>query len=84
MNILFIFIGNDDVIETKKIICILDYELIHSSPFKKLIAERKKKKQVSGNEKEAKSIIITDDRIYFSSLSTFTLKKREDVQMTND
>ena len=32
-----------------------------------------------GNQKEAKSIVITVDDIYFSSLSTFTLKKREEL-----
>lgn len=75
------FIGNDDVIETDKIICILDYQP-NASQLRKLIDERKRAEKVVGNEKEAKSIIITDDQIYFSYLSTQTLKKREDLYMT--
>lgn len=75
------FIGNDDVIETDKIISILDYQP-NASQLSKLIDERKRLEKVIGNEKEAKSIIITDDQIYFSYLSTQTLKKREDLYMT--
>lgn len=81
--ILYIFIGNDEVIKTNKIITILDYQL-HCLSLKKLIDKRKKLKQVSGNEKEAKSIIVTDDYIYFSSLSTYTLKKRDYSDVVNN
>lgn len=75
---LFIYIGNDDVVESKTIISILEYQLIHSSPkLQQLIKDRKRTNQVFGSFKDAKSIVITDDCICYSPLSTLTLKKRK-------
>ena len=81
-NILFIYIGNDDVVESKKIISILDYQLMHSSPKLRQLIEKKKKNRVIGSDEDAKSIIITDDYIYYSTFSTFTLKNREEIYAT--
>lgn len=79
-NKLFIYIGNDHVIESKQIISILDFQLIRSSSkLKKLIEKRKKDERVFGIEEDAKSIIITDDSLYYSPFSTYTLKKREEL-----
>ena len=72
-KLLFIYIGNDDVVESKKIISILDYQLIE---------EQKKNNRVIGSDKDAKSIVITDDYIYYSTFSTFTLKNREELYAT--
>ena len=82
-KLLFIYIGNDDVVESKKIISILDYQLMHSSPkLRQLIEEQKKNNRVIGSDKDAKSIIITDDYIYYSTFSTLTLKNREELYAT--
>lgn len=80
---MFIFIGNDEVVETKKIISILDYQLVHSSPkLRQLIEGQKRNDNIFGSDEDAKSIIITDDGIHYSPFSTSTLKKREELYAT--
>lgn len=75
---MFIFIGNDQVIESKRIITILDYQLLKStSKLKNIIKSKRQEKKVLGDNTDAKSIIITDDYLYYSPYSTITLKKRE-------
>ncbi len=82
-KLLFIYIGNDEVVESDKIISILDYQLTHSSPkLRQLIADQKRNKRVIGSDIDAKSIIITDESIYYSSFSTSTLKNREELYAT--
>ena len=66
------------VIETKKIITILDTELVSQSKrLQVMIKEKVENKVVYGNEEDAKSVIFTDDGIYYSPLSTLTLKKKD-------
>ena len=80
---MYIYIGNSEIIKTENIICILDYQLIQSSSkFKNFIKERKHKTNIIGNKKDVKSIIITDDELFYSPLSTITLKKRNDIYTT--
>lgn len=77
---LFIYIGNDHVIESKQIISILEFQLIHSSlKLKQLINKMENNDRVFGIQADAKSIIITDDSIYYSPFATLTLKKREEL-----
>jgi len=77
---MYIYIGNSEVIKTENIICILDYQLMQSSTkFKKFIKQRENKINLIGNKKDIKSIIITDKELYYSPLSTMTLKKRDDI-----
>lgn len=80
-NRLFIYIGNDHVIESKQIISILDFQLIHLE-LKKMIEHRKEVKQVFGKQEDAKSIILTEDTVYYSPFSTITLKNREEMYPT--
>jgi len=82
-KIVFIYIGNDDVVMSNKIISILEYQLIHSSPkLRQLIEKQKKANRIFGSYKFAKSIVITDDGIYYSPLSAQTLKKRDALYPT--
>lgn len=78
---MFIHIGNDHVIRSRDIIAVVDYDVITSST---IMAEMVKRKQdenkVRGSSKEAKSVIITDEKIYFSTLSVITLQKRSSIQ----
>ncbi|MEI3604454.1 DUF370 domain-containing protein [Pseudogracilibacillus sp. SE30717A] len=79
---MFIYIGNDDVVESKKIIIILDYQLTYSSPkLRQLINKHKEEDSIHGSEEDAKSVIITEDCIYYSPFSTSTLKKRDELYM---
>ncbi len=80
---MFIYIGNDIVIESKSIIAIFDAELIQSSRrLLKKIEEHQKNGTLFGEAKDAKSIILTNEHVYYSALSTLTLKNREELYET--
>lgn len=73
---LFIYIGNNHVVESKYIISILDVQLEQtSSKLQRLVDDFKQQDKLYGEEESAKSIVITDDVLYYSPLSTLTLKK---------
>lgn len=75
---MFIFIDNELPIETERVIAILDYQLLKtSSKLLNLMEQKRKEHLLFGIENGAKSIVITDKELYFSPLSTITLKKRE-------
>ncbi|WP_244444912.1 extracellular matrix regulator RemB [Oceanobacillus jeddahense] len=81
--IVFIHIGNDNVIRSQEVIGIIDYDLYtNASGMYQMIQEWKQQKKVSGPEKKAKSIMITEDHIFFSSLSVGTLRKRSGMLTT--
>lgn len=74
---LFIHIGNNNAIRSKEIIGIVNIDVIASSSImEEMIANQKAKKKVYGPLSNAKSVIIMAEKIYFSSLSVITLKKR--------
>lgn len=74
---MFIHIGNDNVIQSKDVISIVDRNIISSSSImEEMIQKAKKTQSVVTPAEESKSVVITNDLIYFSSLSVATLKKR--------
>ena|SRR5690625_2957024 len=79
---MFMIIGNDEVIKTEEIICILDYQLMKTAKKLQLIKEQKNNIYLVENEDQIKSIIITEGIIYYSPFSTHTLKKRESFYTT--
>jgi len=79
----FIHIGNDNVIRSQEIVAIIDYDLYtNASGMYQMIQEWKQQKKVSGPEKTAKSIMVTENHIFFSSLSVTTLRKRSGILTT--
>lgn len=76
---MFIHIGDNNVISTNDIISIIDYELISSSI---ILEEVMEEGECIGSEESAKSIVITDDVIYLSSLAVLTLTKRASLIST--
>lgn len=79
-DIMFIHIGNDHVIRSRKIISIVDISVITSSSImEELISNKMEKNKVKGSRTDAKSVIIMKNIIYFSSLSVLTLKKRSSI-----
>ncbi|HLQ73875.1 MAG TPA: extracellular matrix/biofilm biosynthesis regulator RemA family protein [Bacillota bacterium] len=77
---MFIHIGNDNVIRSREIIAIVEYEVITSSSImEEMIEQGRKRKTVLGPMDDAKSVVITNPMIYFSSLSVYTLKKRSSI-----
>lgn len=74
---MFIDLDDEHVIHSKKVISILDINLKKSSiKIKKLLQYKKTQNKLIGEAKTSKSIIITDDYIYYSPHSPLTLKKR--------
>jgi hypothetical protein len=81
---LFIHIGDDHVIQSKDVVSIIDHSLVSSSSIieEMIFNQRKNKQVVETEDNQAKSIVITDDFIYFSPLSVITLKKRANMMST--
>lgn len=77
---MFINLGNNNTLRLRNIISMMDYGVVTSSSImQKMIALKNKEKKVIGKESTAKSIIITKDFVYYSSLSVPTLKKRSSL-----
>lgn len=76
---MFIHIGNDNVIRTEDIITIIDQDIISSSV---VMEEMMKNVKIIGPNEETKSLVITEDVTYFSTLSVATLEKRASMIST--
>lgn len=77
---MFIYIGNDLVVESTYIISILDAQLERtSSKLQRIVKVSKDKVQLHGDKATAKSIVVTDNALYYSPLSTLTLKKAKEL-----
>ncbi|MCG1027547.1 DUF370 domain-containing protein [Virgibacillus halodenitrificans] len=80
---MFIHLGNDTVIRSEEVVAIIDFNLISSSTImEEMMDHATKQKIVSGPVSEAKSVMITTNKIYYSSLSVSTLKKRASMIST--
>ncbi|MFD1040324.1 extracellular matrix regulator RemB [Virgibacillus byunsanensis] len=80
---MFIHIGNDNVVQSKDIISIIDRNLLTSSTImEEMMVIATKKDKVNGPKGDAKSVVITRDYIYYSPLSVSTLKKRASMIST--
>ncbi len=79
---MFIDIGNGTIIQTSKIIAMIDYELVSSSGLLKEMEEKAKETNIliDRSDDETKSLIVTTESVYLSSLSVPTLKKRTSVK----
>lgn len=83
MGVLFIHVGGDIILRSKEIIFILNQDIrdIPSDTLRFLEMEEKKKEKVVISKDYIKSIIITNDKIYYSPVSTLTLNKRSLVNV---
>ncbi|GAE93828.1 OrfX protein [Gracilibacillus boraciitolerans JCM 21714] len=81
---MFIHIGDDHVIQSKEVIGIIDYNLVNSSTInEEMLTQLKAKGQVvATDETFAKAVVITTNKVYYSSLSVLTLKKRASMMST--
>lgn len=79
-DILFIHIGNGNVIRSKDIVSIIDYHIISSSTIMEEMM--KNSTGIIGPREDAKSVVITDNQLYVSTLSVATLKKRASMIST--
>lgn len=75
---MFIHLGGDKMIRTSEIIAIFDLSIDKYSKITKQFIERAielKILETIGDE-QSKSLIVTEHKIYYSPISTSTLKKR--------
>lgn len=75
---MFIHLGGDTLVSSKKIIAILNAEHTVGNNTKKdfLKTETAKGNVTEINSENYKSIVLTDKKIYLSPISSLTLKKR--------
>ncbi|WP_102336508.1 extracellular matrix regulator RemB [Salimicrobium jeotgali] len=83
---MFIHIGEGNIVKSEEVVAIIDCELLSSSTItEEMVFNRRKEKQVvETDEYEPKSMVITEEVLYFSPLSVATLKKRGKMQNTLD
>lgn len=78
---MYIHLGGDMIIRSNKVIAILDKQIKElSQDNRNLFQNHKKKKNIiSVSDDEPMSIVITDDEIYYSPISSLTLKRRTEI-----
>ncbi|SDN95887.1 extracellular matrix regulator RemB [Alkalicoccus daliensis] len=78
---MFIHLGGDIVLKAEKIITIIDHQSEEASAenkaFIKDSMEKKRTQRVT--EDAAKSIVVTDECVYLSPISSHTLKRRAET-----
>lgn len=79
---MFLHIGNDEVIKSQSIIIIVNYQLAKETDQLASINRGKEIVELVNNEEQIKSIIITNEKVYYSPLSSTTLKKRDSLYMS--
>lgn len=74
---MFLHLGADTVIPLRNVIAIFDLKVTGSAITNEYIKQIKdSNKIIDISEQSAKSFVITDENIYFSAISSQTLKKR--------
>jgi len=73
---LFIHLGENVIVHSSDVITILDQQLLKSSSIVNEFLDNHKSKIVEIANGKVKSVVVTVDKIYFSPLSSGTLKKR--------
>lgn len=75
---MYIHLGGEKIIRTSQLIAIFDISIEQSSKISKHFAVQalKNRKVETIGEEDPKSIVVADDRVYYSPISTSTLKKR--------
>ncbi|WP_018754095.1 extracellular matrix regulator RemB [Paenibacillus sanguinis] len=78
---MYIHLGGEKVILSSELIAIFDITIEKSSKISKQFIQHalKEKNVVRIGEEEAKSIVVTQDEIYYSPISSATLKKKANV-----
>jgi len=75
---MYIHLGGEKIIRSAELVAIFDISIEQSSKLsKQFISHAIKSKTVETiGEEEAKSIVVTLEKIYYSPISSSTLKKR--------
>jgi hypothetical protein len=73
---MYLYIGEDTLVKTDEIVAILDKKLLESSPSLADFLQRKADITLHLAKNSVKSIVVTSKHIYYSPLTSVTLKKR--------
>lgn len=73
---MYIHLGDNYVVPSKEVVMIIDKQTSQASAIVAEFLNKQKEKIIQLTNGEAKSVIVTTDKIYFSPLSSSTLKKR--------
>lgn len=78
---MYIHLGGEKVIASKELIAIFDISIEKSSKISKQFASHamKEKLVVRIGEEEPKSIVVTQGAVYYSPISSSTLKKKANI-----
>lgn len=75
---MYIHVGGEKIVRTSEIVAIFDITIESSSKLSKqfVVAARNRKEVEDIGEEEAKSIVVTSNKVIYSPISSSTLKKR--------
>lgn len=84
---MFLHLGNGVSVRTKDVIAIQDYAVFQDGPGKKLLEKKRQEGKIINTldlgtkdaEESIKSLILTEDHIYLSVISSLTLKRRSEL-----
>lgn len=82
---MYIHLGGEKIIRSSELVAIFDISIEKSSKISKQYvnhAQQQKHIEMIGEE-EAKSIVVTQNTVYYSPISTTTLKKRANQFVAN-
>ncbi|GGA06723.1 hypothetical protein GCM10008018_60770 [Paenibacillus marchantiophytorum] len=82
---MFIHLGGEKIIRASELIAIFDISIEKSSKISKQFIQQavKDKKTEKIGEEECKSLVVTKGKVYYSPISSTTLKKRAHQLLTN-
>lgn len=75
---MYIHLGGEKIIRTSQLVAIFDISIEQSSKLsRQFVVHAQKNKEVENiGEEDHKSIVVTENKVYYSPISTSTLKKR--------
>ena len=78
---MYIHLGGEKIIRTSQLVAIFDISIEQSSKLsRQFVVHAQKNKIVEAiGEDDHKSIVITENKVYYSPISTSTLKKRAHI-----
>ncbi|OCT16458.1 DUF370 domain-containing protein [Paenibacillus pectinilyticus] len=82
---MFIHLGGEKIIRASELIAIFDISIEKSSKISKQFIQQavKDKKTEQIGEEDCKSLVVTKSKVYYSPISSTTLKKRANQLLTN-
>ncbi|NOU68727.1 DUF370 domain-containing protein [Paenibacillus sp. LMG 31461] len=82
---MFIHLGGEKIIRASELIAIFDISIEKSSKISKQFIQQalqdKRTEQIG--EEDCKSLVVTKSKVYYSPISSTTLKKRANQLLTN-